>query len=518
MGELAWRRVLILSILCLWGLWLWLVGATKAPTHHPFTLRVTPTQTIAGRLYLPPNATRPVPAVLLCHGVNSSKDTLTPLAQALARRGIAAVVFDFGGYGQSYRRRNDPVANRQDATAVLQWMQRQPQLNGQKLGIGGHSMGGTTALELARSHPELKTTIVLSIAGPASPTSPANLWMGSGVYEELNPVADMQDLFASTVAGEVAPFITVGDFAQGTARRLVFSATVDHALAPYDANLHREIIAWIEQSLDLPPSHQPLQNQRQLLGQVLTVGSAIGLGIALYSIRLREWGGWIRVVLSLGSVILLLVPAAGGTGWAIPSLITVLVGNYCHGPSPTSQSPLRRLFLFGGLLYGLGLVAIAANALLTGALLAMPGAVLGFPRLAKTIVVGLLYDRFHMVRYGLDSPVGLGGVMGLMAIEAVKPGWVFSHLGILANRLIHAMRQPIQWQWQTASNRPLLLLSLLLFVLIGILFQQQQSGLLTWEAGEFALRLVGVFLVLPGMIGVGVIRSRCFQHLEDRLR
>ncbi|MGD1905952.1 MAG: hypothetical protein ACFB0C_08165 [Leptolyngbyaceae cyanobacterium] len=57
-----------------------------------------------------------------------------------------------------------------------------------------------------------------------------------------------------------------------------------------------------------------------------------------------------------------------------------------------------------------------------------------------------------------------------------------------------------------------------LIALIGILWQQGRSGLLTWEAGCFALRLLGLFLILPGLAGVIVIRTSVFQKWEDKLR
>ena len=136
------RYQIVLALVLLWGLWLWL-GATRDPLSIQ-AVRVSHQQgqAIAARLYQPVNVPAPYPAVLLCHGVNSSKDTLAPLAQALAYRGIAAIVFDFGGYGESYRRANSQAANQLDAAAMLQWMRQQPQLDAQRLGIIGHSMGG----------------------------------------------------------------------------------------------------------------------------------------------------------------------------------------------------------------------------------------------------------------------------------------------------------------------------------------------------------------------------------------
>ncbi|MGD1905953.1 MAG: alpha/beta hydrolase [Leptolyngbyaceae cyanobacterium] len=429
-------RYFILILGLFWGLWLWLVGAGPVPIQQPFTVAIAPNQILTGRLYLPANTTAPVPALLLCHGVNSSKDTLAPLAQALARRQIAAVVFDFGGYGQSYRRPNDPSANLQEATAFLQWMRQQPQLG--ELGIGGHSMGGITALELAKSNPDLRATILLSILGPATPSVPHNLWVGSGVYEELNPVGQMQDLFASAVEGEVTPFSTVGDFAAGTARRLFFSPSVDHAVAPYDLALQTEIVAWAEQAFGLPATNQPVRTQRQLLGQVLAVGCVLGLGSALYTSLSSSL--WIRASLGLALLVLLWLPGAWGAGVSLVGVGILLGGNYGDRLRNTQKPPRPRLFLYGGLCFGLGLLAITANAALTGSLLQMPRAILGLPMLAKTLTVGLLYDRFHMVRYGLESPVGMGLMVGVVVLEGFKPGWVLANLGHRANRLINALR------------------------------------------------------------------------------
>jgi hypothetical protein len=83
-------------------------------------------------------------------------------------------------------------------------------------------------------------------------------------------------------------------------------------------------------------------------------------------------------------------------------------------------------------------------------------------------------------------------------------------------RLLEFIRKPLIWQWREVSWLALALVPPLLGLLVAILFWQFQSGLLTWEAGRFALRLVGVFLLLPGLIGVMVVRSRPFQILESR--
>lgn len=542
------RGLLLLGI----GLGLWCGGGPDLPPPQRVDIAVAPQQVLVGRLYLPPGVTdsvpaNPVPAVLLCHGVNSSKDTLAPLAQGFARHGIAALVFDFGGYGQSYRRTNDAAANVTDAIAVLDWMAQHPALDAQRFAILGHSMGGTTALTVAKQRSPLRATLLLSIAGNASPTQPANLWLGSGVYEELNPVGDMVAFFQAATAQPTPPDITVGRFDQGTARRLTLSPTVDHALAPYDPQLQQQAIAWVQQAFGLADGDIPAiavgRSRRQLAGQLLTAIAGIILLNWGYSALVRRWRRG-AILLGAGAIgVLPLVAGAVGAGVALVMLIPWLLGNDRYRPNPARhpsatrfrwregepeerqlpppETPIPRpwvcLGLYGGLLYGLVLLAIASHALVTGSLIAVPSALWGLPTLAKTLLLGLPYDRFHLIRYGLTSPLGLGGLGLLLVGETVRPGTVLRTLGRLGTWGLTWLRQPLHWRWQAPSRRQWLLLPPLLGVLGGILFQQYQLGLLNGAALALVGRLVGVLVLWPGFVGWWMLRSRPFRRLEARL-
>ena len=511
------RYQIVLALVLLWGLWLWL-GASRDPLSiQAVRVNHQQGQAIAARLYQPVNVSAPYPAVLLCHGVNSSKDTLAPLAQALAYHGIAAIVFDFGGYGESYRRANSQAANQLDAAAMLQWMRQQPQLDAQRLGIIGHSMGGTTALELAQAAPDVKATVVLSIAGFATPRSPNNLFLGSGIYEELNPVSTMQALYEDAVAGDAPPFAVIGRFADGTARQLFFSPTVDHALAPYDAILHAAVIRWVEQSLGGLPQPSTWNAQRLIMGSVLSGIGGIGWGVVLYrglSLWPKRWVSGGLAAIAVGLLI-------GGfqafvAGFWLCGLMMVGLGNYrdrLRQPSATC----RRCLLYGLLLFSLLLLAIGVNAIATGSLIAMPSALLGLPVLAQTMLLGLPYDRFHLLRYALTTTPGGMVAIALITSEMYRPGILLHRLGQWLGGAIALVQQPWDCHWRGFSWPQLGMALLLLGVLAIILIQQSRRGLLTWEAGSFALRLIGIFVVLPSLVGIGVVRSRRFQRLESRL-
>ena len=81
----AMRRYILFGLTLCLGLFLWWTSTRPSIATQFFTVEMTPTQQVVGRVYVPQSSiaddTAPVPALLLCHGVNSSKDTLAPLYQ-----------------------------------------------------------------------------------------------------------------------------------------------------------------------------------------------------------------------------------------------------------------------------------------------------------------------------------------------------------------------------------------------------------------------------------------------------
>ncbi|MEG3436133.1 alpha/beta hydrolase [Pannus brasiliensis CCIBt3594] len=68
---------------------------------QPFTILNKNRETIAGKLYLPDSKKTPFPVVILGHGINNSKQHAHLLAVEFARNGIAAIAFDYRGFGES---------------------------------------------------------------------------------------------------------------------------------------------------------------------------------------------------------------------------------------------------------------------------------------------------------------------------------------------------------------------------------------------------------------------------------
>ncbi|WP_008316060.1 alpha/beta hydrolase [Leptolyngbya sp. PCC 6406] len=492
------------------------MGDRGAIARESFTLTLEPGQTLVGEVYHATTQSAPWPALLLCHGISSSKRTLTPLARELARRGIAAVVFDFRGYGQSSGQRSDFVGNRRDATAVWEWMAQQPQFDSQRLGIGGHSMGGTTALEVALDHANVRTTVILGISGYATPTAPNNLLFVSGIYEQLNPVGEMKAFFADAIATPTPPFTTVGDFTQGTARQLVFSPSADHITAPFDPAVQRAVVQWVEQSFDLPLTTLPLGSQQFQLGSVLVGLGLLGFGDLMYGTLSRRWPG---MRLGWGLAVLTAVfLGRGGLGFALGVAgVWVLVAGGTDNRAPTDRRAVSRgAILYGCLILGLSLGAIATHALVTGSLIAYPNALWSLPSLAQNLTFPLLYDRVHGLLYVLNSPGGLGAIAAIVVGELVQPGGLRRTAGHGLAWGLARYRQPFHFK----VGRPTWRSGLLVVTLGGIfgvlvIWQGQMVGL-SWAVLRFIGRLVGIFVLWPSLVGWAIVRSPAFHKLENR--
>jgi fermentation-respiration switch protein FrsA (DUF1100 family) len=84
--------------LLLFGLTLCMIGIIIISYFNPsikpenFTVKLSKNQQLVGQIYLPKTGIKPYPTMILSHGINSSKETMTPLALELARNGIATII------------------------------------------------------------------------------------------------------------------------------------------------------------------------------------------------------------------------------------------------------------------------------------------------------------------------------------------------------------------------------------------------------------------------------------------
>ncbi len=528
-------------LLLAWGLLLtWGPRSAVIPTEVLQISRHS-AQVLVGRLYNPPQTPAPYPTVMLWHGVNCTKETLEPWAIALAEQGLAVLTFDAGGFGESYRRAYSEEENLADARAIAAYVYAHPErFDPRRIGVGGHSMGGATALFLAREDSHIKTAIVLGMSADIDRVSPPNLFMGIGLYEQFHTPKAMRSMLRQGTEPSAQASQQYGAFAKGTARKLVISPTSDHLVEPFDPTLIRESAAWARQVFAIKtPMLAPISSELLLspfligLGSILSISYGIRCGIRYESgaegqnntdrRKQRRW-----MVYGLTAIVPLML-ALGMVGQFPPQLTTdgvllaaiVLPITHFAIAQPAQLTPWFRLVgLYVVIIVWAYTVVLVVLRL--PELMAQPGLILGLPQFMLQLPISLMYSRMQEVR-ALLFPIHSYGVMpswGLLLLflpDLVKPGIVVQGSVNAAIWAARWLRQPLQIQWRTGfSRRSGLLLGGLVVLLIGILYQQAQAGAFSVDYVGSAVKLLVQMVLLPGLLIVGVMRSPWLQNLERR--
>lgn len=122
---------------------------TRRPSYRIETVSVPSVDdvTLAGRLLVPRGQGRHPAVVMVPGSGRTTAESLMPFAHSLARAGIAVLVHDKRGVGDStgsYGRAGiRELAD--DAVAAVEWLTRHPEIDGMRIGLVGTSLGGWVA-------------------------------------------------------------------------------------------------------------------------------------------------------------------------------------------------------------------------------------------------------------------------------------------------------------------------------------------------------------------------------------
>jgi len=206
---------------------------------------------LVGDLYLPAYREGRVASVLLCHGVEVNKEVMGHLGVEFARRGMVALAFDYGGYGESDRHNDELELMVGDSIAALNYLVHRPETKGAgAVALVGHSMGVTYSVEMASRVPMVAGVVGLGNEAIASSIPPRNVALAIGIYDAFHTLADMKETVAESAGRkEVEPNRVYGRFADGSARALITSPYSDHGIEPLDPLLMRKTLEWAQNSI-----------------------------------------------------------------------------------------------------------------------------------------------------------------------------------------------------------------------------------------------------------------------------
>lgn len=118
--------------------------------------------TIRGHLYLPAGP-GPHPVVVMAGGWCYVKELVQPeYARVFAGAGIAALVFDYRGFGTSDgepRQHVDPWAQIEDYKNAISWVETRPELDANRIAAWGISYSGGHVLILAATDPRVQCIV-----------------------------------------------------------------------------------------------------------------------------------------------------------------------------------------------------------------------------------------------------------------------------------------------------------------------------------------------------------------------
>lgn len=145
---------------------------------------------IFGILHRPLLEQKKVPAVLICPGFAGNKcgkfRLFVTLGKELAKRGIAVLRFDYRGSGDSEGEFKDVTleGKKSDTLTCLNFLKNDPQIDSNRIGLLGRSLGGVIAVLAARSF-DIKSLVLWAPVFRSDPWR--NMWESFKLNHQLDP-------------------------------------------------------------------------------------------------------------------------------------------------------------------------------------------------------------------------------------------------------------------------------------------------------------------------------------------
>jgi fermentation-respiration switch protein FrsA (DUF1100 family) len=168
--------------------------------------------TLAGRFF----RGRSRATIVLSHGYGGTQDEMLPVASMLHRHGFSVMTYDLRGCGDSGGEVTFGAREQQDLRSVVDYAVARPEVDPERIGALGFSMGAATTLMAAADDPRIKAVVddsgwadvehwlrprIEDVAlRPRSPFSPLSLKL-----VELRTGEDLDELRPAARIGRLSP-------------------------------------------------------------------------------------------------------------------------------------------------------------------------------------------------------------------------------------------------------------------------------------------------------------------------
>lgn len=167
---------------------------------------------LRGWLIPPASGRVPAPTVIVAHGWSGNAADMLPAARVLRATGLAAALFDARGHGASGK--DGPITIlkfAEDIRACLDHLGTRPDLDPARIGVLGHSLGGSGAILAASVDPRIRAVASCSaFADPRTITADFLRRFHIPLWPFLPLVCRFIERWLGTGMGDVAPKNAIG--------------------------------------------------------------------------------------------------------------------------------------------------------------------------------------------------------------------------------------------------------------------------------------------------------------------
>ncbi len=182
-----------------------------------------------------PSAVRP-PTIILAHGWSNNSNQMLPVARALHSTGFAVLLYDARGHGVSGKDGPITIAKfAEDVIAAIGYLEARSDVDATRLGVVGHSMGGSAAILAASADPRIR--VVISSSAFADPTALTLDFMRVfhiPRYPFLQLISYFIERWLGSTMSAVAPLNRVGEI---TVPLLLLHGDSDRFIPPLNMDL-----------------------------------------------------------------------------------------------------------------------------------------------------------------------------------------------------------------------------------------------------------------------------------------
>lgn len=194
-------------------------------------------------LFMAPEGVKERPGILVAHGFAGSKQLMFGYGYTLAHNGYGVLLLDFDGHGENSASlaRNQLQQNFSTALTALK---AQPEIDPNKIGLLGHSMGSQVVM-LAGIEQKKAISAVVAVSptgAPVTPSEPRNLQLQAGEWEGQF-VQRSAELLQK--AGGANP-----NTENGKGRSRVIIAQAEHILILFKDRSHQAALEWFNAVFD----------------------------------------------------------------------------------------------------------------------------------------------------------------------------------------------------------------------------------------------------------------------------